>query len=388
MRCKNEKKDDFMILKNIKLKNYRNYEDLDLKLSPNINIIYGNNAQGKTNLLESIYVLAFTKSHRIFNDDNLIMNQKNNCLIIGTIDDKGIDSNLKVNLLDNQKKIYIDNQIIKKISDYISKMNVIIFFPEDLYIIKGNPKDRRKFLDNEITQFVNGYYDLLNDYNKILKIRNDYLKKINIGEKINEQYFNIISDYLIKKGSLIFQTRYKFLNQINKYISKIFYNIMRLKNFYIKYENCIEFSSLDENIENIFREKLRQSYINDIKNGSTSIGPHRDDFNFYIEENNIKLYGSQGQQRMAIISFKLAELLLFQEKKKINPILLLDDVFSELDENKKNNLLKYINNNIQVIITTTDLNKIDKKILKNSRKIKISKGKIISIREERKNGTK
>ena len=377
-----------MILKNIKLKNYRNYENLDLELSPNINIIYGNNAQGKTNLLESIYVLAFTRSHRIFANDNLIMNQKNNCSIIGIVDDKGIDNNLKVNLLENQKKIYIDNQIVKKVSDYISKMNVIIFFPEDLYIIKGNPKERRKFLDNEIMQFVNGYYELLNDYNKILKIRNDYLKKINIGEKINEQYFNIISNYLVKKGTLIFKIRYKFLNQINIYISKIFYNIMRLKNFYIQYDSCINLSSLDENIENIFFEKLKQNYANYIKNGSTSIGPHRDDYTFYIENKNIKEYGSQGQQRIAIIAFKLAELLLFQNKKKINPILLLDDVFSELDDNKKNNLLKYINNNTQVIITTTDLNKIDKKILKNSRKIKISKGKVMSIREERKNGTK
>lgn len=376
-----------MILKNIKLKNYRNYENLDLNLSPNINIIYGNNAQGKTNLLESIYVLSFTKSHRIFTDDNLIMDGKDNCLISGTVDDNGIDTNLKMNILENQKKMLIDNQNIKKVSNYISKMNVIIFFPEDLYIIKGNPKERRKFLDNEITQFVNGYYELLNDYNKILKIRNDYLKKIYIGENVNQQYFNIINEYLIKKGTLIFKIRYKFLNQINKYVSKIFYNIMRLKNFNIKYKNCIEFTSLDIDIDKIFRDKLNQNYNIDLKNGTTSIGPHRDDFIFCIDNNNIKEYGSQGQQRIAIITFKLAELLLFQNKKKINPILLLDDVFSELDDNKKNNLLKYINNNIQVIITTTDLNKINKNILNNSRKIKISKGKIISIKEERKNGT-
>lgn len=377
-----------MILKSIKLKNYRNYENLDLKLSPNINIIYGNNAQGKTNLLESIYVLAFTRSHRIFADDNLVMNNKNNCLISGIIDDDGIDSYLKISILDNQKKIYIDDKNIKKLSDYISKMNVIIFFPEDLYIIKGNPKERRKFLDNEITQFINGYYELIIDYNKILKIRNEYLKKINYGEKINEQYFNIISDYLIKKGTLIFKIRYKFLNQINKNISKVFYNIMKLKNFYIKYENNISFSSLDDDIEKIFSKRLKQNYDNDVKNGSTSVGPHRDDFVFCIENNNIKEYGSQGQQRIAIIAFKLAELLLFQNNKKINPILLLDDVFSELDDRKKNNLLKYINNNTQVIITTTDLNKINKDLLKKSRKIKISKGKVISVKEERKNGTK
>lgn len=193
---------------------------------------------------------------------------------------------------------------------------------------------------------------------------------------------------MIKKGTLIFKIRYKFLNQINKNISKVFYNIMKLKNFYIKYENNISFSSLDDDIEKIFSKRLKQNYDNDVKNGSTSVGPHRDDFVFCIENNNIKEYGSQGQQRIAIIAFKLAELLLFQNNKKINPILLLDDVFSELDDRKKNNLLKYINNNTQVIITTTDLNKINKDLLKKSRKIKISKGKVISVKEERKNGTK
>lgn len=377
-----------MILKNIKLKNYRNYEELSIDFSQNINIIYGNNAQGKTNLLESIYVLSFTRSHRIFSDENLIMKNKKNCLIKGLLDDDGINSNLKIQLDDNQKKIYVDNENIKKLSDYISKMNVIIFFPEDLYIIKGNPKERRKFLDTEITQFVNGYYELLNDYNKILKIRNDFLKKIHNGEKTNEQYFNIITDYLIKKGSLIIKIRYKFINQINKYIEKIYYNIMRIKNFNVKYENCLNISSINENIEEIFKNKLIQNYENDIKNGSTSIGPHREDFICCIKDNNIKEYGSQGQQRIAIISFKLAELLLFKNNKKINPILLLDDVFSELDERKKNNLLKYIDDNIQVIITTTDLNKINKDLLKKSRKIKISNGKVISIKEEKKNGRK
>ncbi len=377
-----------MILKNIKLKNYRNYQDLNLNFSPNINIIYGNNAQGKTNLLESIYVLAFTRSHRIFSDNNLIMENKNNCLISGMLDDDGIDNYLKIQIDDNQKKIYIDNENIKKVSNYISKMNVIIFFPEDLYIIKGNPKERRKFLDNEITQFVNGYYELINDYNKILKIRNDFLKRIHNRENINEQYFSIITDYLIQKGSLIIKTRYKFINQINKYVDKIFYNIMRLKNFNIKYDNCLNISSLDENIEEVFKNKLQQNYENDVKNGSTSIGPHRDDFLCCIENNNVKEFGSQGQQRIAIITFKLAELLLFKNNKKVNPILLLDDVFSELDDRKKNNLLKYINNNIQVIITTTDLNKIDKDLFKKSRKIKISNGKVISIREEKKYGRK
>lgn len=377
-----------MILKNIKLTNYRNYEYLDLNFSSNINIIYGNNAQGKTNLLESIYVLAFTRSHRIFSDNNLIMKNKNKSNISGLLDTDGIDNYLKIELDENKKNIFVDNENIKKVSNYISKMNVIIFFPEDLFIIKGTPKDRRKFLDSEITQFVNGYYELINDYNKILKIRNDFLKKIHNKEKINEQYFNIINDYLIQKGSMIIKIRYKFISQINKYVEKIFYNIMRIKNFNIKYENCLNINSLDENIENIFKIRLEENYENDIKNGSTSVGPHRDDFSCCIGENSVKEYGSQGQQRIAIISFKLAELLLFKNNKKVNPILLLDDVFSELDERKKNNLLKYIDDNIQVIITTTDLNKIDNDLLKKSRKIKISNGKVISIREEKQNGRK
>ena len=328
-----------MVLEKINIFQFRNYNTLELTLSPGINIIYGKNAQGKTNLLESIYVLALTKSHRSFIDNNLIKVGEPGAKIKGT--------NQK------QKKLKIDQTEIKKISDYISKMNIIIFYPEDLDLIKGSPSIRRRFLNLEISQINSNYLNLYNEYTKILKMRNDYLKKVNKGISIDHSYFEILNKYFVEKAVLIYQYRNKFINQLNKILEKM--------------------------------DRLQNA---EMKLGSTLIGPHRDDIEFYIEDKNIKNYGSQGQQRMAVLALKLSEIELFKEKTGNIPILLLDDVFSELDENKKNNLLSYIKNEIQTIITTTDLNSIDKSILKKSKLIEIDDGKIIKMQEEEKYGTK
>lgn len=372
-----------MILKELKIANFRNYKSLNIKLSDRINIIYGNNAQGKTNILESIYVLGITKSHRSFIDDDLIMNGESASKISGNIEKNGINSLFEINLNKTKKKYKIDNDDIKKTSDYISNINIIIFYPEDLEIIKGSPGIRRKFLNLELSQLYNNYYRVLSDYNKLLKIRNDYLKKMQKNIKVDENYFAIITEYLIDKAVFIYRARNKFINKLNSYASNIFFEIMHLEGFNLKYKTNLD---LKDYSETEIKEQLKAKFESDkqleIRLGSTLHGPHRDDFDFYLGENNLKCYGSQGQQRLAVISIKLAEIEIFKNYSKTSPILLLDDVFSELDDEKKNNLLKYINDDIQTIITTTDLENIDDSIIKSSKLFKIEAGKVVEEKEE------
>ena len=372
-----------MILKELKIANFRNYKSLNIKLSDRINIIYGNNAQGKTNILESIYVLGITKSHRSFIDDDLIMNGENVSKISGNIEKNGINSLFEINLNKTKKKYKIDNDDIKKTSDYISNMNIIIFYPEDLEIIKGSPGIRRKFLNLELSQLYNNYYRVLSDYNKLLKIRNDYLKKMQKNIKVDENYFAIITEYLIDKAVFIYRARNKFINKLNSYASNIYYEIMHLEGFNLKYKTNLDLKDYSESeIKEQIKAKFESDKQLEIRLGNTLYGPHRDDFDFYLGENNLKCYGSQGQQRLAVISIKLAEIEIFKNYSKTSPILLLDDVFSELDDEKKNNLLKYIKDDIQTIITTTDLENIDDSIIKSSKLFKIEAGCVVEEKEE------
>jgi len=364
-----------MILKNIELKNFRNYEKLKIKFGPKINIIYGNNGVGKTNLLESIYLLALTKSHKSFLDNNLIKKDKEISNIRGTFEINNIESNFEIDLAINKKIIKKDNYEIKKLSDYLSIINIIIFYPDDLLIIKGSPNERRNYLNLELSQIFKNYIDILLKYNKLLKMRNNYLKNT---IKYDDNYFNILTDHLIDYGIIITKLRKKFIEKINEKCEKIYKELTNIENFNIKY-----ISNYNENIE---KEDIKKMYYNiknqEIKYKMTLIGPQKDDLEFYIENKNLKNYGSQGQQRMAVLALKLSELEVIKEMKHEIPILLLDDVLSELDISKKNKLLKYIKNNSQVLITTTDLKNIDENILKKSKKICIENGKIVRKGDE------
>ena len=370
-----------MYLKKIKLNNFRNYKNLFFSLTKGINIIYGENAQGKTNLLESIYVLGITKSHRSFIDNSLINNNSDYLTIEGVISEKKIESKLSI-YIDNKSKILkYNNNLVKKVSDYISIMNIIIFSPDDLEIIKSSPQIRRKYINLELSQLYSNYFILINEFNKILKLRNEYLKKINKRISVDKNYINILTSYLIDKSILIYKMRNKYINKINEYCTDIFKNIMNLDGFNIKYKKSIDFDLNNPN----FKEYLMNEYNNkldyDIKICSTSMGPHKDDIEFYLGDKNLKFYGSQGQQRVAVLALKLAEIEIFKKYKESTPILLLDDIFSELDDIKKNNLLKYISRDIQTIITTTDLNNLDKKLIKKSKLFNINNGNIIKIKE-------
>lgn len=368
-----------MYIKDIQLMNFRNYKTLSLTFNSKINIIYGKNAQGKTNLLESIYVLGLTKSHRSFIDSNLIKNDCNQSKIVGNIVKNDLSSKYEIILEDKKKLLKIDGNLMKKVNNYISNINIIIFYPEDLDLIKGSPSIRRKFLNIELSQLNSNYYNILNDYNRLLKMRNDYIKS-NLFN-IDENYFQILTSYLIDKSISILKLRKKFIDKINEIIGNIFYKISSIPNFYIEYKSFIQYEEdekiLKEKILNLFQDNREK----EIKYKTTLIGPHHDDFELYIDKFSLKTYGSQGQQRMAVLSLKLSEIEIFKKYKNETPILLLDDVFSELDDQKKNNLLDYITSDIQTIITTTDLNNIDLNIKQNSKLIEIENGIIKNIEE-------
>lgn len=376
-----DERGDFMIVKSIKLENFRNYDHLEIDFSEGINIIYGNNAQGKTNLLESIYVLALTKSHRSFIDQNLLKNGTDFSRIEGIVKKNNIETKMGITISKGKKKCYMDMNEIKKMSDYISNMNIIIFYPEDLELIKGSPLIRRRYLNLELSQLDRNYFKVLNDYNRLLKMRNDYLKKID-QNYFNSFYFSSLTDCMIDKAVSIYFMRNRYISKINNICTAIFKDISGLDGFRIEYCSGLDLGLYDKESLKIFLKKKMQDHRDlEFRIRSTVVGPHKDDISFFIGDLNIKNYGSQGQQRMAILAMKLAEFKIFERYCDSSPILLLDDVFSELDDVKKNNLLSYISQNIQTIITTTELTNIDSQILAHSRKIEIENGHIKNIIE-------
>ena len=360
-----------MYLKRISLKNFRNYSSLKISFNKGINIIYGNNAQGKTNLLESIYVLALTNTFRNVNYTNLIMYNKEFFKIDGVLKDSKLDTDLTIYYNNVKKHMIVDSNEINKVSSYISRMNTILFTPDDLDIIKRPPLVRRKFLNTELSQLYSNYYILLEEYEKILKMRNDYIK----SGKMDINYYDILTSFLIEKDILIFKIRKKFIERINNFSSKIFKDITGLDGFKIVYKPNLDYSEYNYD-KNKILEVFKEKYDSEYKFLSTFYGVHKDDFEFYLEDTNLKLYGSQGQMRISVLTLKLSEIEIFKKWKQTTPILLLDDVFSEIDEIKNNNLLNYLSRDMQVIITAVALNSFNKDILSKSKVFRIDADKL------------
>ncbi len=369
-----------MILKKIFLTNFRNYSKIELNFNNKINIFIGNNAQGKTNILESIYVLSITKSHRCNKDLFLIKNNELFTKISGDIiHENSLKKNYEVIINEKGKKVSINNLILRKTSEYISNINTIMFCPDDLEIIKGPPSGRRYFLNIEIGQFYNNYLKVINKYNKVLKSRNEYLK--NNIKNFDNVYFNILTEELIKLNIEIINYRNEFLNKINFYIKKIYKDLVGNEEILIKYDTFIDISN-SKKMFNDIKNKYDKILYQEKQQGTTLIGIHRDDFSIFLNDTKINNFGSQGQHRIAILCFKLAEIEMMRENKFIKPILLLDDIFSELDIEKKNNIIKYINNDLQVFITSTDINNIDSRLLENANVFYVENGNIKRRGEE------
>lgn len=365
-----------MRIDKLKLKNFRNYDDLDISFNSKLNIIIGNNAQGKTNILEAIYFLSITKSNLAMNDKTCIRkNMLFSRLDCSITDSNNINKKLSILINGNGKKLEVNGNEIKKHSDYIGNLKVIIFNPDDVRLIKEAPGNRRRFLNIEISQLYSSYINILNEYNVVLKQRNEYLKVIK-NSKINNLYLNIINQKLVELAVIIYNYRIKFIDNINKYIDKIFSDIAGSSGLYIKYLPNIDISDKDR-ISDILLEKLENNIDKDILYGSTMYGPHRDDFSFKLDDNDLLLYGSQGQQKMAILALKLSEIDVFYDVCCDYPVLLLDDLFSELDVLKRNKVINYLNRDIQTMVTTTDLKNIDKRLIKGANIFTIDDGKIV-----------
>ncbi len=366
-----------MEIKKINLINFRNYEKLEINLNKGMNIFIGNNAEGKTNILESIIMLAITKSHRTTNENEIIKFNKEKAKIKGKVKIDKIVKELGLEISNNKKSIFINKKSIKKVSDYISNLNIISFTPDDLEIIKSSPSVRRNVLNIQLSQLSKTYLNTLNEYNKLLKTRNEYLKILFTNNIADKKYLEIITDKLIEKAVIIYKKRKEYIDLINNNINNIYKEITDNEGLNLKYITNIDIDIFDDiNIKNIMKKIYDSNYYKELNYGITLYGPHRDDFSFNIGENDLKLYGSQGQQRISVICYKLSEIDIFSEKCLTKPVLLFDDVFSELDIKRRNRLLKYVNNDIQSIITTTDLKNIKKKYLEDAYIFEVKKGNV------------
>ena len=357
-----------MIIKSLELQNFRNYENLKLDFDSGTNIFYGDNAQGKTHILEAIYLIATTKSHKGSKDSDIIQFGHEEAHIRSYLYKEDVTRQVDMHLRKSKTKgIAIDSQRIKKAADLLGLLNVVFFSPEDLSIIKNGPAERRRFIDMELCQLDSFYLYNLNHYNKIVNNRNKLLKDLFMNPGLKET-LSIWDSQLLSYGSRIIERRSLFIEQLNQIIFDIHNRLSGGKEqIKIVYEKNVEIDNLEE--------KLRLNQDKDIYLKQTTVGPHRDDISFIVNDIDIRKFGSQGQQRTAALSLKLSEIELVKKSIKDTPVLLLDDVLSELDSNRQNYLLNSIGD-IQTIITCTGLDEFVNNRFEINKVFKVKEGTV------------
>ena len=362
-----------MIIESIELKNYRNYDTLHMQFSPGTNILYGNNAQGKSNVLEAVYVCCTTKSHRGSKDREMIHFHEDESHIKLNLRKDQVPYRIDMHLKKNKAKgIAINGIPIKKASELFGIVNVVFFSPEDLNLIKNGPSERRKFIDLELCQLDRYYVHSLISYNRILMQRNRLLKDL-VFKPEYEETLDVWDIQLMQYGREIIRCRENFITQLNDIIGRIHRKLSGDKeNLIIVYDPCASYEDLEE--------EIKRSRISDMKQKTTLVGPHRDDIGFYMDDIDIRRFGSQGQQRTAALSLKLAEIELVKRLVKDYPILLLDDVLSELDGERQNHLLSAIDQ-IQTMITCTGLEDFVNNRFPLDRIFKVEDGTVIQENE-------
>ena len=367
-----------MRISKILLSNFRNYSNIAINLGERMNIFVGDNAQGKTNILEAIAFLALTKSHRIGVNPNVIQFNKKKCKLVGVVKKDRIISKLEIEIANDYKKLKVNKTDIKRVADYISCLNIIIFTPDDLDIIKGSPNVRRNLLNIQLSQISKDYLKYYNEYNKLLRTRNEYLKMLFNNSIADKTYLDIITEKLIEKAIFIYQKRKEYIERVNLFINDYYYKISKSSGIKINYVPNVD---IDNYETEMIRKKLnyifKKNYKKELNYGMTLYGPHRDDFYFEYNNYDLKYYGSQGQQKLAVLAFKISEIFIFKDFCGTEPVLLLDDIFSELDIKKRNSLLKIIDaSNIQSIITTTDLKNINKRYVEKASVFHVKNGNV------------
>ncbi|MBF0709623.1 MULTISPECIES: DNA replication/repair protein RecF [unclassified Gemella] len=372
-----------MKIKNLNLLYFRNYTSLNLDLHPSLNILVGNNANGKTNIIESIFYLALARSFRTRRDSETIQfGQEAACISCELVKNNNhVDIMLAMN--DKGKNAKIAGSKKSKLTDFVGELNVVLFSPDDLQLVKGSPSFRREFIDREFYQFSRIYHKYSLMYKHILKQRNTFLKDMrkNRNDEMSRIYLEEVTFQLAKLALFITRQRFKFVKQIASYAQKSMNNISdgkeKLDIFYKSsiLENMKEDKLLLEDIDEKYVADLIMKKMNeDINNGSTRIGIHQDDLIFYINSLDAKIYASQGQQRSIVLSLRLAELDFLKKETGFYPILLLDDVLSELDKTRQFKLLDAIDSNIQTFITAPSISDIKESLVKNAKVFYINQG--------------
>lgn len=359
-----------MYIRELELKNFRNYENLQISFSDKVNIFLGNNAQGKTNLLEGIYLNAVGKSFKPVKDKELIRFGEEFCSVKAKAFafDEESNSEIVINS-EGRKGIKIDGVKINKTSELLDRIYMVIFSPEDMKIVKDEPEKRRKFIDRELCQIRKGYLADLNTYKKILRQRNTYLKESYIDEAMLDVWDYELAEY----GSRIIIKRKEFIEKLESMSREIHNSISGGKEkIVLDYEPSVYF---DEDLRDNFYYLLKDRRDEDIRNRNTGKGPHRDDFRIAANGIDLRRYGSQGQQRTAALSLKLSEIKIIEEEVGEKPILLLDDVLSELDNDRQKYLINSLGNN-QMFITTTDIIGPVAKSLPEGKIYRISNGEV------------
>lgn len=357
-----------MYIKSIELMNFRNYENLSMEFHPEKNILYGDNAQGKTNILEALYYCGMTKSHKGSKEKEIIRINQKEAHIRMFVEKKGVTRKIDMHLKRNKAKgVAIDGIPIRKSSELIGMVNIVFFSPEDLGIIKHGPSERRRFIDMELCQLDKVYFHDLAKYNQIINQRNNLLKQISFEKSLLET-LDIWDEQLIEYGSRIIQRRKQHIENLNEIVMPIHEKLSGGKeHLVLQYEA----NTSDEE----FALRVKQSRERDLYQKMTNVGPHRDDVRFSIQDIDIRKYGSQGQQRTSALSLKLAEIEIIKQAVGDNPILLLDDVLSELDRNRQNYLLDSIQD-IQTVITCTGLEEFIQERLKINQVYKVVNGTV------------
>lgn len=371
-----------MHIEQLALKNYRNYEELTIEFENKVNVILGENAQGKTNVMESIYVLAMAKSHRTSNDKELIRWDQNYAKIEGRIQKQYSSLPLELVISKKGKKAKCNHIEQQKLSQYVGNLNVVMFAPEDLSLVKGNPQIRRRFIDMEIGQVSPIYLHDMSQYQKILQQRNHYLKMMQIKKQTDQTMLEILTEQFIQTAVKIVAKRFEFLRLLEKWAQPIHHGISRgLETLEIEYKPSVDVCEEQDLSKMVtsFQDKFNKVMEREIERGTTLFGPHRDDLLFFVNKRDVQTYGSQGQQRTTALSVKLAEIELIYSEIGEYPILLLDDVLSELDDYRQSHLLNTIQGKVQTFVTTTNVDGIAHQTLKEASTFNVESGVIKKV---------
>ncbi|MGV3245074.1 DNA replication/repair protein RecF [Staphylococcus sp. 11261D007BR] len=369
-----------MKLKTLQLENYRNYENVTLHCHPEVNILIGENAQGKTNLLESIYMLALAKSHRTTNDKELIRFNAEYAKIDGELNFRHGLIPLTMFITKKGKKVKVNHLEQSKLTQYIGHLNVVLFAPEDLNIVKGSPQVRRRFIDMELGQISNLYLNDLAQYQRILKQRNHYLKQLQLKQKQDTTMLEVLNQQFVMYAVKVTLRRAQFIKELEQLAQPIHSGITneqeQLTLQYLPSLKIEDYSESEDVLIQQMTDVISPHMQREIERGVSLYGPHRDDLSFQVNQMDAQTYGSQGQQRTTALSIKLAEIELMKQEVGEYPILLLDDVLSELDDSRQTHLLSTIQHKVQTFVTTTSVDGIDHEMMKSAKTYHITSGNI------------